>query len=482
MSQPLETINQAPPNDERSEIQVLGGAMQDKEAMSIAVENLIDEKRTRKFYPDKHQFIFDAMIDLYEAGEAVDISSVGRKLLETGKLDDVGGNYYLSELIAKVPSAANIVYHCRIVNEMALRRGLIASCHLTMTRCYDQRDHARTILNEHSSEVFDLQVKRRSEWTTLADAAMEAIENLNTAKTSGKDIIGIPTGFTEIDELTGGLQPGDLTVVGGRPSMGKTAFMMSLAQNIAEQGYYSAIFSLEMTNLSLALRALSSKAKMNSKKFRVLRYLSMDDLKRLATILAVNSEVWSRIKLQDASGLTPIEMRARLKRLFARNPEMLGKTVYKVDYTQIILSGKKYSSREQEIAFISGFLKRIAKEFNMPGIAFSQLNRAVESRGGDNKPRLSDLRESGAIEQDADGVWFLYRPEYYGEKDKPNLAEVIVGKQRNGAVGSVELYFAKEFTLFANLEKRTQGKDEKGLFINNNQYVGNDGAKSDLPF
>ena len=470
MEDHLEIINQLPPNDESMEILVLGGALKDKEALAIVISSLLDKNRTRKFYQEKHQFIFDAIADLYEAGEAVDVATVSNKLEETGKLDFVGGRYEVTGIVHKVQSTVNIESHCRKLNELALRRSLIAACQITMTRCFEKREKIKTILNEHSSEIFDFQIKKRDDWTTLADAATSALDNLHTAKATGQDISGIPTGFTDLDEMTGGLQRGDLIVVGGRPSMGKTAFMMSLAQQVAERGYYAAVFSLEMTALSLALRALSSKSRMNSKKFRVLRYLSMDDLKKLATILAVNVETWQRIKLQDVSGLTPIEMRARLKRLIAQNPQMAGNLIFFVDYTQIITSGKKYSSREQEISFISSFLKRIAKEFEMPGIAFSQLNRAVESRGGDNRPRLSDLRESGAIEQDADGVWFLFRPEYYGEKDKPNLAEVIISKQRNGAVGTVELYFAKEFTLFSNYEKRQDA--DNGRISQQTQHTG----------
>lgn len=463
-----EKIDHLLPSDKNAEISVLGGALQDKEAVAVAVEMLVDSLRVRKFYSSDHQTIFDAMVDLYEAGDAIDIITVGKRLLEIGKLDAIGGNYYLTELVARVPSAANIAYHCRIVNEMALSRALIESCHVTMQRCYDKHESIRNILNEHSAEIFDFQVKKKDEWITLADAAMQALDMLQKAKDSGKEVAGIPTGFPEFDELTGGLQRSDLHVVGGRPSMGKTAFMMSLAQNAAERGYHPAVFSLEMKSIALALRALSGKSRLNSQKFRLLKYLTFDDLKRLAVVLNANIPVWKEISLQDTSGLTPVEMRARLKRLWARNPELIKSSLCFVDYTQIISSGKKYQSREQEIAFISGFLKRIAKEFDIPVIAFSQLSRAVETRGGDKRPTLSDLRESGAIEQDADAVFFLYRPEYYDKDNPTNETEVIISKQRNGPLGTVKLYFAKEYTSFENLEKKFQDKPNgQGLFVDN---------------
>lgn len=470
---PNEILDQLPPHDNNAEISVLGGALGDKEGAAMAVEMLVDSNRSKKFYSTKHQYIFNAIVDLYEDGVAVDIITVGEKLSRDGKLDLIGGNYYLTELVSRVPSAANITYHCQIVNEMALSRNLIDSCVVTAKRCFDQRERIRDILNEHSATVFDFQIRKKDEWITLADAAIQALDNLQKAKSEGSEVAGIPTGFTELDELTGGLHRSDLIVVGGRPSMGKTAFMMGLAQGTAERGFYPDIFSLEMTSIALALRALSSKARMNSQKFRLLKYLSFDDLKKLALTINANIEPWKRISLQDTSGLTPIEMRARLKRLWAKNPSIVEKSLVFVDYTQIISPGKRYGSREQEVSFISGFLKRIAKDFNVPVIAFSQLSRAVESRGGDRRPTLSDLRESGAIEQDADTVFFLYRPEYYEKSDKENIAEVIIGKQRNGPLGTSELYFAKEFTTFANLEVSTRSKqDGKGLFHANNNSTG----------
>lgn len=453
-----EIINQVQPHDKNAEISVLGGALQDKEGAAVAVEMLVDSMRGRKFYASDHQAIFDAMVDLYDAGEAVDTITVGQRLAEVGKLDAIGSNYYLTELVACVPSAANIEYHCRIVNEKALLRALIESCQVTLTRCFDGHERVREILNQHSAEIFDFQVKKKDEWVTLADAATEAVDMLQKAKASGKEVAGVPTGFAELDELTGGLHKGDVLVVGGRPGMGKTAFMMSLAQHTAEIGYCPQIFSLEMKNIALALRALAGKARMNSQKFRLLKYITMEDIKRLAVVLSNNVETWKRISLQDTSGLTPVEMRARLKKLYARNPGMIEKSICFVDYTQIIVSGKKSQSREQDVSYVSAFLKRIAKDFDIPLVTFAQLSREVEKRGG--KPILSDLRESGAIEQDADAVFFLYRDE--------SMAEIIIGKQRNGPLGTVQLYFQKEYTSFENLAKTGQDKPNgQGLFVDN---------------
>lgn len=443
------------PHDEKAEVAVLGAMLSEKNAVAAAVSLLQDGRR---FYKTQHQHIFDASMYLFERDEAVDILTVGRRLQELNQLDECGGHYYLTELVARTPSAANIEYHCGIVKKLAEKRKLIGVSYSMLSAGLDDGQDVISILQTYLPDLFDLQANKKVEWKSLAEYAHLALERLEKAKATKQELLGIPTGFTEVDDITGGMQRSEFIVTGGRPGMGKTAYMMSCAQNAAANGFFPTVFSLEMAAIALALRTLSGKARINSHAFRALKYLSFENLKTLAGALMNNLDAWGRIFINDTSRLTPMDMMAMLKKLIAGKPEIADKLVVFVDYTQIISGGKNFASRNDEVSFISSFLKVIAKTFDCPVNAFSQLSRAVEQRGGDHRPMLSDLRDSGGIEQDADVVQFIYRDDYYDASIQQSIAEIIIAKQRNGPLGTARLYFGKEFTEFRNLQTGHNGK------------------------
>lgn len=463
-----EIINQPMPNDFDAEISVLGGTLGHKDAVPIVASML----QANNFYKTEHRHIFDAIIYQFEHGDAVDILTVGRRLKELNQLDEIGGSYYLTELVHKTPSAVNIEHHAKIVKKLSDKRRLIGVSYEMLNAGLNSQQDTLDILKTFLPNLFELQTEKRMVWRTLADYSCEALENLEHAKATKRELLGIPTGFTELDEMTGGMQRSELIVTAGRPGMGKTAYMMSCAQNAAAAGYTPAIFSLEMAAVALALRVLSGKSRINSHAFRALKYLTYDNLKTLAVTLNNNIHLWERIHINDTSRLTPMDMMALIKQLISTKPEVAEKIVVYVDYTQIIAGGRDFGSRNDEVSFISSFLKVIAKTFNCPVNAFSQLSRAVEQRGGDHRPILSDLRDSGGIEQDADVVQFIYRDDYYDEAVKDGVTEIIIGKQRNGPVGKAKLFFAKEFTEFRNLETNHQSTNGKGLFHANDNSTG----------
>lgn len=442
-----EIISQPMPHDINAEISVLGGALGYKEAMPIVVSTI----KSENFHKTEHRHIFDAMVYLFEHGDAVDTLTVSRRLKDLNQIDAIGGDWYLTELVHKTPSAVNIEHHCRIVKKLASKRRMIGVAYEMIKAGMDSQQDVMDALRTFLPNLFELQSEKKAQWGTLAEYALKALENLEQAKATKREFLGIPTGFQEIDEMTGGMQKSELIVIGGRPSMGKTAYMMSCAQNAAAAGYYPAIFSLEMAAIALALRVLSGKSRINSHAFRALKYLTIDHLKTLAMTLQKNINVWEKIFINETGRLTPMDIMALLKQLIAPQPQMQEKLIVFVDYTQIIYGGKDFGSRNDEVSFISSFLKVIAKTFECPVVAFSQLSRAVDQRGGDHRPILSDLRDSGGIEQDADVVQFLYRDDYYDAASDKSIAEVIIAKQRNGPVGIAKLYFAKEFTEFRNL-------------------------------
>lgn len=447
-----EAAGRIPPQATGVEQSVLGAMLIEREAIPRAIEIL----REDSFYNAKHQKVFGAMLSLFERGNPVDLITLTEELKRRGELDDVGGAYYLTELTTKVASAANVEYHARIIAEKSLLRKMIETMTGLIGRAYDPGADAFEMLDEAEGEVFKIsESSLRKPASTMNEILKETLARLESIHGLTGGITGVPSGFTRLDEMTGGWQPSDLIIIAARPSMGKTALSLAVARNAAlhpEHPVGVAYFSLEMSAQQLAQRLLTSEARVDAQAARTGR-MSDDDWPRLARAAGRLSA--APIYIDDTPGLTVLELRAKSRRL--KSQYDIGLVV--VDYLQLMhgTGGGKNSNREQEIAMISRSLKSLAKELNVPVIALSQLSRAVETRGGDKRPQLSDLRESGSIEQDADVVGFIYRPERYGITVDENgnstegMAEVIIGKQRNGPIGMVQLAFVHQHARFENL-------------------------------
>lgn len=438
-----------PPQAVDVEMAVLGGMLLDKEAIAKGLE-ILDESA---FYKPAHQQIFAAMIGLFERSEPVDLITLIEELRRRGQLDKIGGEFYLTELTTKVTTAANIEFHSHIVLEKALMRQLIASSSEVASRAFNETEDALNLLDEAEQRIFQISEKRMKKnfvsMNTAVHSTMELLESIH-GKHSG--ITGVPAGFTEMDNLTGGFQKSDLIIVAGRPSQGKTALVLSIARNASVvHNVPIGFFSLEMSVQQLVMRLICAEARVDAHSVRTGR-LPEDEWKKLST--SVGRLYKAKIFIDDTPALGVLEIRAKARRLKAEHN--VGMIV--VDYLQLMQGPKNAQSREQEISNISRSLKALAKELDIPVIALSQLNRAVEARG-DKRPVLADLRESGAIEQDADVVMFVHRPEMYGiEKDEngnstEGMSEIILGKQRNGPTGSVRLAFVKQYARFENLTR-----------------------------
>ncbi len=421
------------------------------DAVQLAIEHLQPEY----FFQPKNARIFEAICSLFVEDVGIDLLTVKEALEKRGHLDRVGGVYYLTELSAQVASAANIQHHARIVSEKALLRSLISTMSKRVTQAYDPRSDAFGLLDQVETDIFQLsEAQQRRSAQHIQVLLEETLENLKKIHaTPNRGVTGVPSGFTDLDRLTGGWQSSDLIIIAARPSMGKTALALACARNAARLDYLQtpvAVFSLEMSSEQLTQRLLTAEARVNAQAARTGRLQDRD----FATLLQAASTLERMpIFLDDTPALGILELRAKARRLKADHD--IGLVV--LDYLQL-MHGTAASNREQEIAQISRSLKSLAKELNIPVVALSQLNRGVESRGGNKRPQLSDLRESGSIEQDADVVLFIYRAERYGimedEDHNPTegIAEIIIGKQRNGPTGSVKLKFVKEYARFENLE------------------------------
>jgi len=424
----------------------------DQDAVLRAVETVDDTM----FYAERHRRIFRAMVTITEKGSVVDPLTLSEELSRRGELDASGGKEYIGFLVDAVPTAANIEYHARIVREKAILRRLIEVSTSIVSEAFEGKSTANELLDEAESRIFQVsQQQTRDGFTRIKELIWPTMERIEALQGTGTTITGVPSGFTDLDEMTSGFQPADLVIVAARPSMGKTAFTLNIAQHAAiEHGTPVAFFSLEMSKESLVQRMLTSEARIDAQRLRK-GMLRDDDFPRLARAAGILSSapVW----IDDTPGMTLLEMRSKARRLRAEN----GVGMVVVDYLQLMQGPANSESRQQEVSQISRGLKALAKELNVPVIALSQLSRAPEQRTGDNKrPQLSDLRESGAIEQDADLIMFLFRQEFYDgpvDKDGNSLegkAEVIVGKQRNGPIGIVNLFFQKQFTRFENFTQR----------------------------
>ncbi len=431
-----------PPQNLEAETSVLGAVLLENEALNRVLEILQEDD----FYRNAHRRIFSAILHLYEHSEPVDLITLSEVLKTRGELDDVGGVEYLNSLVNAVPTAANISYYAKIIKEKAILRKLINRATEIVSQSYSNSGDVDEFIDQAERTIFEISEDRvRPSFYPIKDLIKSSFKTIERLYEKRQLITGVPTGFQRLDELTSGLQPSDLIIIAGRPSMGKTALALNIAQNASVQAAIpAAIFSLEMSKEQLALRMLCSEAKVDAHRLRG-GFLSEADWPKLTRAAGSLSE--APLFIDDTPGLSALEMRAKTRRL--KIEHNLGLVI--VDYLQLMRGRASADSREQEISDISRSLKALAKELSIPVIALSQLNRRVEERG-DKRPQLSDLRESGAIEQDADVILFLYREEVYNKSEENRgKAELIIGKQRNGPTDKVDLAFLDKYTRFENL-------------------------------
>jgi len=440
-----------PPAAPEIEASVLGAMMIEKEAVPKALEMLAPES----FYVKAHRIIFEAMTSLFESDEPIDTVTLYEELKKRDDLEEAGGAVYLSKLSQNIPSAANIEYHAKIILEKQILRGLITSAHEIAKNAYEGSADAFEILDDAERKIFEITESHLSKsYLGMDKAVRDAMEYIETIHSSTHQKFSVPTGFFELDEYLGGLQKSDLVILAARPSIGKTALALSIARNAAiDHQVPVGIFSLEMATMQLIIRMICAEARIDAHKVRTGKAHS-EGPKLSKTVHKLTE---APIYVDDTPAQTVLEIRAKARRLKAE--KNIGLII--IDYLQLMTGPANAESREREISHISRSLKSLAKELNIPVMALAQLNRAVESRS-DKRPQLSDLRESGSIEQDADVVMFLNRPEMYGiEKDDngeswEGVAEVIVGKQRNGPTGTVKLAFIKQYARFENLAHARQ--------------------------
>ncbi|KMY55894.1 MULTISPECIES: replicative DNA helicase [Bacillaceae] len=435
-----------PPQSIEAEQAVLGAIFLEPAALTVASEILIPED----YYRTAHQKIYNTMLKLNDHGKAVDVVTVTEELAATKDLEDVGGVTYLTELAESVPTAANIEYYARIVEEKSLLRRLIRTATTIAQEGYNREDEVDALLNEAEKSIMEVaQRKNTSAFHNIKDVLVRTYDNIEMLHNRKGDVTGIPTGFAELDHMTAGFQRNDLIIVAARPSVGKTAFALNIAQNVATKTDENvAIFSLEMGAEQLVMRMLCAEGNINAQNLRT-GSLTDEDWRKLT--MAMGSLSNSGIFIDDTPGVRIGEIRSKCRRL--KQEHGLGMIL--IDYLQLIQgSGRSGENRQQEVSEISRSLKALARELEVPVIALSQLSRGVEQRQ-DKRPMMSDIRESGSIEQDADIVAFLYRDDYYDkESENKNIIEIIIAKQRNGPVGTVQLAFVKEYNKFVNLERR----------------------------
>jgi len=435
-----------PPQNIEAEQSVLGGILIENDAINKVMEILTPED----FYRDAHRKIYNALINLSVRDEPADLITLTNELRKIDQLDAAGGASYIASLIDSVPTAANIEYYAKIVKEKSILRQLIQTSTDIITESYQDRSDVESFLDEAERSIFQISENRvRPSFYPIRDIVKQSFKTLERLYEKKELVTGVPSGFKELDQMTAGFQPSDLIIVAGRPSMGKTAFCLNVVQYAAiEKKTPVAVFSLEMSKEQLVIRLLCSEAHVEGTRLRT-GFLSEGDWPRL-TIAAGNLSE-APIFIDDTAALSVLELRAKARRLKA--DQGLGMLI--IDYLQLMKGRTRAESRQQEISEISRSLKAVAKELNIPVIAVSQLSRRTEERTG-MRPQLSDLRESGAIEQDADLILFLYRDEVYNRsEDNPNRgkAEMIIGKQRNGPTGKIELAFLSKFTTFKDLYK-----------------------------
>jgi len=437
-------MERIPPHNDEAEKSVLGAVLIDREVFYQVSEVITAED----FYSEVHREIFDAMTELFQRSEPIDVVTLSECLKKRKSLETVGGRSYIAMLSSLVPTTANAVQYANIIKEKAMLRALISSAGTIIDESFSETLDSQDVLDNAERSIFNIaKTRHKSDYTDIKHVLGTNVAQIQEAQKNGGKLPGLPTGYKELDRMTTGLQKSDLLIIAARPSMGKTAFALNIAQNAAlKSGARVVIFSLEMSKEQLGMRLLSMEARLDSKKLR-LGEVSDEDWGSIND--ALNKFAKADIIIDDTPGLGIMEMRNKCRRI---NSEKQIDLIV-VDYLQMMTADRHAESRQQEITMISRYLKQIAREMECPVIVLSQLSRAVEQRTGDHRPMLSDLRESGAIEQDADVVMFLYREDYYKgpDADLSNVCEVIIAKQRTGEIGTVRLTWLPRFTKFADM-------------------------------
>ncbi|WP_408955330.1 replicative DNA helicase [Natroniella sp. ANB-PHB2] len=444
----MEAVDRVPPNSLEAEKSTLGSMLLDRDAIAKVIEILQPED----FYRQTHAIIFNVINDLFDKGEPVDLVTVSEQLREKDKLEEIGGASYITSVVNSVPTATNVKHYAKIVEEKSILRKLIKTSNQIAQLGYQGDQEIDFVLDEAEQLVFNLSQRRTTQsFSGIKDILMDTFDNLEQLYKHKNDVTGVPTGFRDLDKMTSGFQKADLVIIAARPSMGKTALALNIAQHAAvKEETPVAIFSLEMSKAQLVQRMLCSEAQVDSHRLRT-GYLNETDWRRISQAAGRLGE--AKIFIDDTPGITVMEMRAKARRIQAEH----GLDLILIDYLQLMQGRRNSESRQQEVSQISRSLKGLARELDVPVVSLSQLSRAVEQRN-DKRPQLSDLRSSGSIEQDADVVAFIYRDDYYNpESEKAGITEIIIGKQRNGPVGTVELAFQKEYTKFVDLAKRQEG-------------------------
>ena len=438
-------IKRVMPNSLEAEQSVIGSMIMDQDAIVTAMEILLQED----FYHKQYGILFDAMIELYSSGQPVDLVTLQNKLKEKDVPQEVSSLEFVGELVRAVPTSANVKYYCNIVKENSMKRKLIRVTEEIENECYAGKESLESVLDKTEHDIFALLSSRTGgDYVPIRQVVMNALEKIEKASQQDGNVTGIPTGFIDLDYRTAGLQPSDLVLIAARPSMGKTAFVLNIAQYVAfHENMCTAIFSLEMSKEQLVNRLFSLESRVDAQALRT-GNLSDADWAKLVEGAGIIGD--SELIIDDTPGISISEMRSKCRKYKLEHDLKL----IIIDYLQLMSgSGRSTDSRQQEISDISRSLKALARELNVPVLALSQLSRAVEQRP-DHRPMLSDLRESGAIEQDADVVMFIYRDDYYNkDTELTGISEIIIAKQRNGPIGTVNLAWLPEYTKFANLER-----------------------------
>ena len=439
-----ETIDRVPPHNHEAEQSVIGAIFLEPQAL-ITVAEIVNPE---DFYRIAHQKIFDTMINLSDHGKAIDVVTVTEELSAKKELEDVGGLSYLAEIANAVPTAANVVHYARIVEEKALLRRLIRVATTIVEDGFTREDEVEELLAEAEKKMMEVSSRKNAgDFTHIKDVLVKTYDNIELLHTRKGDVTGVPTGFRDLDKITAGFQRNDLIIVAARPSVGKTAFALNVAQNVATKTDENvAIFSLEMGAEQLVMRMLCAEGNIDAQVLRT-GALQTEDWRKLT--MAMGSLSNAGIFIDDTPGIRVNDIRAKCRRL----KQEYGLGMIMIDYLQLIQGpGRSGENRQQEVSDISRSLKGLARELEVPVIALSQLSRGVEQRQ-DKRPMMSDLRESGSIEQDADIVSFLYREDYYDkETEDQNMIEIIIAKQRNGPTGTVKLAFVKEYNKFGTID------------------------------
>ncbi|NPV82008.1 MAG: replicative DNA helicase [Candidatus Aminicenantes bacterium] len=449
----LTVLKKTPPHSLEAEKTVLGGVLVNNAYLNVVLSQLAPED----FYRDAHRQVLEGMVALMDRGQPIDLLTLSEELQRKGVLEEIGGAAYLASLMDGVPRTLNIEYYAQIIKEKSLLRKLILSSAKIINTSYEQQTDADTVISEAQQAIVEIaEEKIKPGLVPIGSLTGDMLETIRVLAERREAVTGVPTGFIELDNLTGGFHPADFIVVAARPSMGKTALALNICQHVGlRTDYYAGFFSIEMAKEQVALRLLCAEAQVDLRKARS-GFISERDFERLQ--LAAETLAQARIYVDESAALTVMEMKAKCRRL-----KLEGHLdIVFVDYIQLMRTGGRFENRNQEMSFISRSLKELAKELRIPVVGVSQLSRAPEKMRKEPKPMLSDLRESGAIEQDADVVIFIYRPDYYHPEDEAikGIAEVTVAKQRNGPLGSVPLVFLREYAKFVNMDFSYKREEE----------------------